>query len=86
MLTPVPIAFWDERLSTSAMQRFLIEEADVSRKRRGEVIDKLAATHILQGALDFMKYNVEPDIQVCAFRNDANLIGAVAHFRETIGL
>lgn len=53
------ICFWDERLSTSAMQRFLIEEADVSRKRRGEVIDKLAATHILQGALDFMKNNID---------------------------
>lgn len=51
------VCFWDERLSTSAMERFLIEQADVSRKKRGEVIDKLAATHILQGALDFMKYN-----------------------------
>ncbi|HEX2752750.1 MAG TPA: Holliday junction resolvase RuvX, partial [Alphaproteobacteria bacterium] len=51
------IAFWDERLSTSAMERFLIEQADVSRKRRDEVIDKLAAAHILQGALDFMRNN-----------------------------
>jgi len=51
------ISFWDERLSTSAMERFLIEQADVSRKRRDEVIDKLAATHILQGALDFMRNN-----------------------------
>jgi putative holliday junction resolvase len=51
------IGFWDERLSTSAMERFLIEQADVSRKRRAEVIDKLAATHILQGALDFMRNN-----------------------------
>jgi putative Holliday junction resolvase len=46
------IAFWDERLSTSAMERFLIEQADASRKRRDDVIDKLAAQHILQGALD----------------------------------
>lgn len=51
------VCFWDERLSTSAMERFLIEQADVSRKRRAEVIDKLAATHILQGALDFLKNN-----------------------------
>lgn len=51
------VAFWDERLSTAAMERFLIEQADVSRKKRGQVIDKLAATHILQGALDFMRNN-----------------------------
>ncbi len=48
----MPIAFWDERLSTSAVQRFLTDEADMTRKRRGEVVDKLAATYILQGALD----------------------------------
>ena len=46
------IAFWDERLSTSAVQRFLTDEADMTRKRRGEVVDKLAATYILQGAID----------------------------------
>ena len=46
------ITFWDERLSTSAVQRFLTDEADMTRKRRGEVVDKLAATYILQGALD----------------------------------
>ncbi|MGF1552840.1 MAG: Holliday junction resolvase RuvX [Paracoccaceae bacterium] len=46
-----PIAFWDERLSTVAVERALIE-ADSSRKRRAEVIDKLAAAYILQGALD----------------------------------
>ncbi len=46
------IAFWDERLSTSAVQRFLTDEADMTRKRRSEVVDKLAATYILQGALD----------------------------------
>ena len=49
------LCFWDERLSTAAMERFLIEQADVSRKKRAQVIDKLAATHILQGALDFMR-------------------------------
>jgi len=46
------ITFWDERLSTSAVQRFLTDEADMTRKRRSEVVDKLAATYILQGALD----------------------------------
>src|SRR5262245_47292825 len=48
----VPIAFWDERMSTAAVDRFLIEEADMSRKRRAEVTDKMAAAYILQGALD----------------------------------
>ena len=48
----LPIAFWDERLSTMAVERVLIEEADMSRKRRGEVVDKMAAAYILQGALD----------------------------------
>lgn len=48
----MPIAFWDERLSTSAVERFLVDEADMTRKRRGEVVDKLAAAYILQGALD----------------------------------
>ena len=47
----IPIAFWDERLSTAAVTRTLLE-ADVSRKRRGEVVDKMAAAYILQGALD----------------------------------
>ena len=48
------ISLWDERLSTSVMHDFLIEQADLSRSRRGDVIDKLAAQHILQGALDFI--------------------------------
>lgn len=48
----IPIALWDERLSTSAVERMLITDVDMTRKRRGEVIDKLAATYILQGALD----------------------------------
>ncbi len=47
----VAVAFWDERLSTVAVERTLIA-ADVSRKRRREVIDKMAAAYILQGALD----------------------------------
>ena len=48
----LPAAFWDERLSTAAVERLLIAEADMTRKRRGEVIDKMAAAYILQGALD----------------------------------
>ncbi len=49
----IPIAFWDERLSTVAVTRTLLE-ADASRKRRGELVDKMAAAFILQGALDRM--------------------------------
>lgn len=48
----IPIAFWDERLSTAAIQRLLTDEADMTRRRRGEVVDKMAAAYILQGALD----------------------------------
>ena len=50
-LTALPIALWDERLSTAAVERALIA-ADVSRARRKAVIDEHAATYILQGALD----------------------------------
>ncbi len=49
----LPIAFWDERLSTAAVTRTLLE-ADASRKRRREVVDKMAAAYILQGFLDAM--------------------------------
>ena len=52
----IPVAFWDERLSTAAVERFLTHEADMTRKRRGEVVDKLAAAYILQGALDAMAH------------------------------
>jgi putative Holliday junction resolvase len=52
-LTPLPIIFWDERLSTVAAERALLE-ADTSRKRRAEVIDHVAAGYILQGMLDRM--------------------------------
>ncbi len=51
--TEPEIGFWDERFSTSAVERFMIE-ADMTRKRRSEVIDKMAAAYILQGALDGM--------------------------------
>ena len=47
----VPMTFWDERLSTAAVTRTLLD-ADASRKRRSEVVDKMAAAYILQGALD----------------------------------
>jgi putative Holliday junction resolvase len=46
------IAFWDERLSTVAIQRLLIEQADMSRGKRALAVDKMAAAYILQGALD----------------------------------
>ncbi len=54
--TALPVAFWDERWSTAAVTRTLIE-ADMSRAKRGEVVDKLAAAYILQGALDRMRHS-----------------------------
>ena len=54
-LTALPIGFWDERLSTVAAERALLE-ADTSRKRRAEVIDQVAAGYILQGALDRLRH------------------------------
>ncbi len=54
-LVDVPIVFWDERLSTSAVTRALIE-ADVRRERRAQVVDKLAASYILQGALERLRH------------------------------
>jgi putative holliday junction resolvase len=59
-LTPLPITFWDERLSTVAAERALIE-ADMSRMRRREVIDQVAAGYILQGALDRLSYMDKAD-------------------------
>ena len=56
-LTDLPITYWDERLSTVAAERALLE-ADTSRKRRSEVIDQVAAGYILQGALDRMGFMV----------------------------
>jgi putative Holliday junction resolvase len=50
----LPLAFFDERLSTAAVERLLIDEADMSRARRKQVVDKMAAAYILQGALDFL--------------------------------
>ena len=54
-LTDLPITFWDERLSTVAAEKALLE-ADTSRKRRAEVIDHVAASYILQGALDRLRH------------------------------
>ncbi len=51
----IPIVFWDERLSTAAVTRTLID-ADASRKRRAEVVDKMAAAFILQGAIDRLRH------------------------------
>ncbi len=53
------ITFWDERLSTSAVTRLMLE-ADMTRKRRAEVVDKMAAAYILQGALDALGRDRQP--------------------------
>ncbi|MEE2692805.1 MAG: Holliday junction resolvase RuvX [Pseudomonadota bacterium] len=55
---PLPVAFWDERLSTAAMERDLIA-LDTSRARRAELIDESAAAFILQGAIDRLR-NMKP--------------------------
>ena len=52
--TDLPIVFWDERMSTMAVTRTMLE-ADLSRAKRAEVVDKLAASYILQGALDRLR-------------------------------
>lgn len=50
--TGLPVALWDERMSSSAVNRFLIQDADMTRKRRAAVVDKMAAAYTLQAALD----------------------------------
>jgi len=52
----LPYTFWDERLSSSAMEKFLIKEIDMSRNKRKQKLDASAAAYILQGALDRLKY------------------------------
>lgn len=52
----LPVLFWDERLSSSAVERFLIDEIDLSRAKRKKVLDSSAAAYILQGALDALQY------------------------------
>jgi putative Holliday junction resolvase len=54
-LTQIPFVFWDERLSTAAVTRSLIEQ-DASRARRAEIVDRMAAAYILQGALDRLTF------------------------------
>ena len=54
-IRPVNVAFQDERLSTTAVERFLIDELDLTRKRRADVVDRTAAAWILQGALDRLR-------------------------------
>lgn len=53
-LTDIPLALWDERMSTQAVTRTLLD-ADASRRRRAELVDKMAAAYILQGALDRLR-------------------------------
>jgi putative Holliday junction resolvase len=61
-LTSLPIVFWDERMSTMAVTRTLLD-ADASRAKRAAVVDKMAAAYILQGALDRLM-RMEPDTEV----------------------
>ena len=53
----IDISFWDERLSTVAVERVLIQEANLSRHRRAQIVDKVAAVYILQSALDYLSSN-----------------------------
>jgi putative Holliday junction resolvase len=53
--TGLPVALWDERLTSVAANRFLIEQADVSRRRRSQAVDRLAATMMLQSAIDSLQ-------------------------------
>lgn len=53
---PLPYLFWDERLSSKAVETFLIKEIDMSRAKRKQILDSSAACYILQGVLDALKY------------------------------
>jgi putative pre-16S rRNA nuclease len=57
-IVALPMLFWDERFSTAAVERHLIE-ADASRRRRAQVVDRMAAAYILQGALDRLRRMAE---------------------------
>ena len=57
-LPDMPVVFWDERLSSAAVERMLVED-DMSRKRRDAVVDKAAAAYILQGALDALSMGAQ---------------------------
>ena len=54
---PLPYTFWDERLSSRAIENFLIKEVDMSRSKRKQILDSSSASYILQGALDALKYS-----------------------------
>jgi putative holliday junction resolvase len=54
-LRDLPVTLWDERLSTAAVTREMIA-ADLTRKRRGEIVDRVAAAYILQGCLDYLAH------------------------------
>ncbi len=62
--TGLPIALWDERLSSAAVNRFLIENADVSRGKRGQAVDRMAAAWLLQGALG-LTARVAHELSLC---------------------
>ncbi|WP_052065983.1 Holliday junction resolvase RuvX [Thalassospira australica] len=66
----LPVLMWDERLSTNAVERILIEEVDMTRKRRAEVVDKTAAAYILQGALDHLNRHTDPGENAAPDEND----------------
>lgn len=51
-VTALPVALWDERLSSAAVERLLVDEADLGRRRRAQVVDRMAAAYMLQTALD----------------------------------
>lgn len=53
---PLPVLFWDERLSSRAVETFLIKEVDMSRSKRKQILDASAAAYILQGVLDSLQY------------------------------
>ncbi|MBR2034211.1 MAG: Holliday junction resolvase RuvX [Alphaproteobacteria bacterium] len=53
---PLPFTFWDERLSSRAMESFLIKQVDMSRSKRKQILDSSSAAYILQGALDAMSF------------------------------
>ncbi len=57
----LPAALWDERLSSAAVNRFLINEADLSHKKRAAAVDRMAAAYTLQAALDASRTVVSPD-------------------------
>lgn len=56
-LRDLNVTFWDERLSTVAVERMMIEKADLSRKKRSKVVDRAAAAYILQGVIDYLPKN-----------------------------